>query len=150
MSKQRWEYKVAFVDFRGRVSIEGEETMIEEGERMTAFGRRFLNALGEQGWELVDIQMQAGGNAFHIFKRALAESEQAEPAIPIDKSQPSQEPFTMPFPGPHAGHPGAPWHMPPPPPGFPPPPRPGEDVLIRFVRRGPDDPVPQEVTPPQP
>jgi hypothetical protein len=150
MSKQRWEYKVAFVDFRGRVSIEGEETMIEEGERMTAFGRRFLNALGEQGWELVDIQMQAGGNAFHIFKRALAEGEQAEPAIPIDKSQPRQEPFTMPFPGPHAGHPGAPWHMPPPPPGFPPPPRPGEDVLIRFVRRGPDDPAPQEFTPPQP
>lgn len=152
MSKQRWEYKVAFVDFRGRVSIEGEETLIEEGERMTAFGRRFLNALGEQGWELVDIQMQAGGNAFHIFKRMLAEGEQAEPAKPIDKSQPQAgpQPFTMPFHGAHAGHPGDTFNIPvpPPPPGFPP--HPGEDVLIRFIRRGPDDAAPQEFTPSQP
>lgn len=152
MSKQRWEYKVAFVDFRGRVSIEGEETLIEEGERMTAFGRRFLNALGEQGWELVDIQMQAGGNAFHIFKRALVEGEQAEPAKPIDKSQQPQagpQPFTMPFPEPHVGHPGETWHMPvPPPPGFPP--HQNEDVLVRFIRRGPDDAAPQEFTPPRP
>ncbi len=151
MSKQRWEYKVAFVDFRGRMSIEGEETMIEEGERMTAFGRRFLNALGEQGWDLVDIQMQAGGNAFHIFKRALGEGEQAEPAKPIEKSQLQPDVRPFPPPGMHAGHPGETWHMPvpPPPPGFPPP-QPGEDVLIRFIRRGPDDPAPQEFIPPQP
>lgn len=152
MNKQRWEYKVAFVDFRGRVSIEGEEMVIEEGERMTAFGRRFLNALGDQGWELVDIQPQMGGNAFHIFKRTLAEGEQAEPAKPIDTSQPrpGPQPFTQPFPGAHASHPGEAWHMPvpSPPPGFMP--RPGEDVLIRFIRRGPNDPAPQEFTPPQP
>ena len=119
---------------------------------MTAFGRRFLNALGEQGWELVDIQPQMGGNAFHIFKRALAEGEQAEPAKPIDKSQSRSgpQPFTQPFPGPHAGHPGETWHMPvpPPPPGFHP--RPGEDVIFHFIRRGPNDPAPQDFTPPQP
>ena len=80
MATQRYEYKVAYVDFRGRVSIEGAETLINDGERMTAFGRRYLNALGEQGWELVSIQMQPMGAAFHVFKRALAEGQQAEPA----------------------------------------------------------------------
>ena len=47
---------------------------------MTAFGRRYLNAQGEQGWELVSIQMQPMGAAFHVFKRALAEGQQPEPA----------------------------------------------------------------------
>jgi hypothetical protein len=82
MSRQRYEYKVAYVDIRGRASVEGEETLIKEGERMTAFGRRFLNALGEQGWELVGIQFQPMGASFHIFKRPLAEGQQAEPAKP--------------------------------------------------------------------
>jgi hypothetical protein len=158
MSKQRYEYRVAFVDFRGRVSIEGEETLIQEGERMTAFGRRFLNALGEQGWELVDVQMQHGGNAFHIFKRPLAEGETAEPAKPIEQTQaqpgPGPQPFTRPFPGagpvfgygpgPMPGgmmfeHPVSPMHA-----GHP------GDVFIRFVQRGPDDPTPREFRPPEP
>lgn len=151
MNKQRYEYKVAFVDFRGRASIEGEEILIEDGERMTAFGRRVLNALGEQGWELVDIQPQPGGSAFHVFKRSLGDGERAEPPKPVEKAQstPGPQPFSMPFPGPHAGHPGAPWTMPAPPPGFPPP-APGEDVLIRFIHRGPGDAAPREFDPPQP
>jgi hypothetical protein len=64
------------------VSVEGEETLIKDGERMTAFGRRYLNALGAQGWELVGIQLQPMGAAFHVFKRALAEGQQAEAAKP--------------------------------------------------------------------
>jgi hypothetical protein len=82
MANQCFEYKVAYVDFRGRVSIEGDEMLIKEGERMTAFGRRYLNALGAQGWELVGMQMQPMGAAFHVFKRPLAEGQQAEPAKP--------------------------------------------------------------------
>ncbi|MCL5996367.1 MAG: hypothetical protein M1546_09965 [Chloroflexi bacterium] len=82
MDKQRFEYKVAYVDFRGRVSIEGEETLIKDGERMTAFGRRYLNVLGELGWELVGIQLQPMGAAFHVFKRPLVEGQKAEPAKP--------------------------------------------------------------------
>ncbi len=146
MSKQRYEYKVAFVDFRGRVSIEGEETVIEEGERMSAFGRRYLNALGEQGWEMVGVHMQHGGNAFHIFKRGLAEGEQAEPQKPIDKSAPrppGPPPFTMPFPGPgpmHFEHPVHPPHAV----------HEERDVVIRFVRRGSEDAAPQEFEPPLP
>ena len=83
MATQRFEYKVVYVDFRGRISVEGDETLILEGERMTAFGRRVLNSLGTQGWELVAIQHQPMGAAFHIFKRALAEGQESEPAKPI-------------------------------------------------------------------
>ena len=87
MSAQRFEYKVVYADLRGRVSVEGDETLIEEGERMTAFGRRYLNSLGTQGWELAGIQHQPMGAAFHIFKRTLAEGQQPEPAKPI-KAEP--------------------------------------------------------------
>lgn len=80
---QRFEYKVVYADFRGRVSAEGDETTIQDGERMTSFGRRYLNALGVQGWELVAVQPQPMGAAFHIFKRALADGQDPEPAKPI-------------------------------------------------------------------
>jgi hypothetical protein len=82
MAHQRFEYKVVYVDLRGRTSMEGEEMYIKDGERMTAFGRRYLNALGTEGWELVGIQTQTMGTAFHIFKRPLAEGQQPEPAKP--------------------------------------------------------------------
>jgi hypothetical protein len=83
MAAQRFEYKVVYFDFRGRISVEGDETLIQDGERMTAFGRRVLNNLGGQGWELVGIQHQPMGAAFHIFKRLLAEGQEPEPAKPI-------------------------------------------------------------------
>ncbi|CAG0927474.1 hypothetical protein TFLX_00487 [Thermoflexales bacterium] len=83
MAVQRFEYKVVYFDFRGRISVEGDETLIQDGERMTAFGRRVLNNLGGQGWELVGIQHQPMGAAFHIFKRSLAEGQEPEPAKPI-------------------------------------------------------------------
>ncbi|HEY3291430.1 MAG TPA: DUF4177 domain-containing protein [Anaerolineae bacterium] len=88
MATQKYEYKVAYVDFRGRVSVEGSETLIKDGERMTAFGRRYLNALGAEGWELVSIQMQPMGAAFHVFKRPLAEGQQPEPAKPVQNTTP--------------------------------------------------------------
>ena len=82
MNKPKFEYRVVYVDLRGRVSFEGEETLIKDGERMTAFGRRYLNQQGAQGWELVGIQPQPMGTAFHIFKRPLAEGDKPEPAKP--------------------------------------------------------------------
>ena len=83
MSPQLYEYKVVYADFRGRLAVEGDETLIQDGERMTAFGRRYLNNLGTQGWELVGIQHQPMGAAFHIFKRPLAEGQEPEPPKPI-------------------------------------------------------------------
>jgi len=89
MDVQRWEYKVVYYDPRGRVSVEGHETIIQEGERMTAFGRRYLNSLGDQGWELVGIHHQRFGAGFHIFKRPLAPDQQAEPPAPLEQAQPT-------------------------------------------------------------
>ena len=40
---QTWEYKIAYVDYRGRISVEGQESHIG-AERKTAFVRHFLDA----------------------------------------------------------------------------------------------------------
>ena len=64
-----FEYHVAFIDFRGRISAEGKETLIGD-ERRTAFVRRYLDGLGSDGWELVGIQPMSPHTAYYIFKRA--------------------------------------------------------------------------------
>jgi hypothetical protein len=51
----KWEYRVAYVDFRGRVSVEGQEMLIEKGERRSAFVRTVLDHLGKDGWELAGV-----------------------------------------------------------------------------------------------
>src|ERR687884_1472711 len=77
----RWEYKVVYVAGWKRVSVEGEETYPEEGERTSGFARRFLNGLGADGWELVGIQHTAPGQAYYVFKRPLEEG--AEPDLSV-------------------------------------------------------------------
>ena len=72
----KWEYKVVYVAGWKRVSIEGEETYPEEGERTSGFARRFLNGMGADGWELVstfDQNWYQGGtkNAILILKRPI-------------------------------------------------------------------------------
>lgn len=68
---QAWEYKVAYVDFSGRISVEGEETLIGQ-ERKTTFVRRFLDQLGKDGWELSTAQPVSPHAAYYIFKRPAA------------------------------------------------------------------------------
>jgi hypothetical protein len=65
---QQWEYRVVLVDYRGRISVEGEETRIGE-ERRTTFVRRFLDALGRDGWELSGIQPLSAQSAYYVLKR---------------------------------------------------------------------------------
>ena len=77
----RWEYKVVYVAGWKRVSVEGEESYPEEGERTSGFARRFLNGMGADGWELTGIQHTAPGQAYYTFKRELAEG--AEPDVTI-------------------------------------------------------------------
>jgi hypothetical protein len=75
-AQKQWEYRVASVDYRGRISVEGQETLIGN-ERRTAFLREFLDTLGAQGWELVSIQPLGQHDAYYIFKRprvSLSES----------------------------------------------------------------------------
>jgi hypothetical protein len=80
----KWEYKVVYVAGWKRVSIEGEETYPEEGERTSGFARRFLNGMGADGWELTAIQHTAPGQAYYTFKRALAEG--AEPDLTVARN----------------------------------------------------------------
>lgn len=77
---QRWEYKVAYVDYRGRVSVEGQETLIGD-ERRTSFVRRFLDGLGQDGWEMTGVQPLSPKSAYYIFRRPATEAgeQQAEP-----------------------------------------------------------------------
>ena len=65
---QTWEYTVAYVDYRGRISVEGRETLIGD-ERRTAFVRRFLDGLGRDGWELTGVQPLSPQSAYYIFRR---------------------------------------------------------------------------------
>ena len=51
----RWEYKVVYVDFRGRISSEGAEYIRQGGEHRTGFVRGYLDKLGEEGWELTGV-----------------------------------------------------------------------------------------------
>lgn len=69
----QWEYKVVYVDFRGRISSEGSEFIRQEGEHRTGFVRRYLDVLGAEGWELVAIQPLSafGGRDFgHGFRHS--------------------------------------------------------------------------------
>lgn len=69
---QQWEYKVAFIDYRGRISVEGEEIAIG-AERRTAFLRRFLDSVGSAGWELAGIQPLSPQSAYYVLKRLAAQ-----------------------------------------------------------------------------
>ena len=88
MNTQRWEYKVVFVEGWQRVSVEGVETHPEEHERNSAFGRRFLNGMGVDGWELTGIQHMMQGRSYLLFKRPLAAG--AEPNMSVIRRADSQ------------------------------------------------------------
>jgi hypothetical protein len=82
-----WEYKVAYVDFRGRVSIEGQEIYMERGERRSAFVRTVLDHLGKDGWELAGVHpLWPAETSYMIFKReGTGESAQSEPATSAEQ-----------------------------------------------------------------
>jgi len=78
----QWEYKVAFVDYRGRISVEGQEQRIGD-ERRTAFVRRFLEDLGREGWELAGIQPLSPQSAYYVLKRSRSRDGGEAPASSI-------------------------------------------------------------------
>lgn len=90
MDNQRWEYKVAYVEGWERVSVEGVETRPEAGERNSAFGRRFLNEMGADGWELAGLQHTMPGRSYYIFKRPLAPG--TEPDLSVVKRERAEQP----------------------------------------------------------
>ncbi len=69
----RWEYRVVYVDPRGRISCEGVEFVRQSGENRSAFVKRYLDTLGAEGWELTGIHpLVRTESSYIIFKRALA------------------------------------------------------------------------------
>ncbi len=92
----QWAYKVAYIDYRGRISSEGEQTLIGD-ERRSAFARRYLNTLGSDGWELVGIQPLTANSAYYIFKRPAQEGDYTA------QTAPSAAQETPPTPPPTAG-----------------------------------------------
>lgn len=97
----RWEYKVAFVDPWDRTSVEGSETRREEHERDSSFGRRFLNGMGADGWELAGIHFSMRGNAYYVFKRPMEDG--AEPDLSVVKREAREQPAPDQAPPPAAG-----------------------------------------------
>ena len=50
-----WEYRVIYVDPRGRISAEGVEFVRQSGENRTAFLKRYLDAQGAEGYEVAGV-----------------------------------------------------------------------------------------------
>ena len=66
----QWEYRVAYVDSRGRISCEGVEFIRQSGEHRTTFVSRYLSALGREGWSLSGIQhLGRSETAYFVLQR---------------------------------------------------------------------------------
>jgi len=74
-----WEYKVAYVDFRGRISSEGVEFIRQQGEHRTGFATRYLNALGQEGWEVAAVHpLLRLETSYFVLKRPATGSAKKE------------------------------------------------------------------------
>lgn len=72
---QKWEYRVVYVDPRGRISCEGIEFVRQSGENRTAFVRRYLDNQGAEGWEIAGVHPLVRTEASYIIlKRLKAEA----------------------------------------------------------------------------
>jgi len=74
-----WEYKIAYVDFRGRISSEGVEFIRQPGEHRTSFVTRFLDGLGKDGWEVAALHpLLRMETSYFVLKRAAKATAKAE------------------------------------------------------------------------
>ena len=77
----KWEYRVVYVDPRGRISNEGVEFVRQSGENRTAFMRRYLDIMGEEGWEVSGIHpLVRMESSYTILKRPKAAASAKEVA----------------------------------------------------------------------
>lgn len=99
----KWEYKVVYVNFRGQISSEGEQTIIGRGERRSTFVRDYLDDLGQQGWELSGVSPLADTeNSYFIFKRpatgdrpTATSASRAGQRVPIEEVEESGNPIAQ-------------------------------------------------------
>src|SRR6266516_132879 len=82
----QWAYKVVYIDYRGRISSEGLETLIAN-ERRSTFARRYMNTLGRDGWELTGIQPLTANSAYSTFKRPAQEGDYADVGTSASSSE---------------------------------------------------------------
>ncbi len=74
-----WEYKIAYVDFRGRISSEGVEFIRQQGEHRTGFVTRYLDALGQEGWEIAAVHpLLRMETSYFVLKRPAADAAKKE------------------------------------------------------------------------
>jgi len=72
---EKWEYRVVYVDPRGRISCEGVEFVRQSGENRTAFLRRYLDTQGSDGWEVSALHPLVRTEASYvILKRPKVEA----------------------------------------------------------------------------
>lgn len=72
------EYKVAYVDFRGRISSDGVEFIRQSGEHRTTFVSRYLTALGREGWSLeATHRLGRPDTGYFVLARPSVEAEAA-------------------------------------------------------------------------
>ena len=72
---QKWEYRVVYVDPRGRISSEGVEFVRQSGENRTSFVTRYLDTLGAVGWEVTALHpLIRTESSYVILKRPKAEA----------------------------------------------------------------------------
>jgi len=70
----KWEYRVVYVDPRGRISCEGVEFVRQSGENRTAFLKRYLDINGAEGWTIAGIHPLVRTEASYvIMQRPRAE-----------------------------------------------------------------------------
>ena len=70
----KWEYRVVYADPRGRISNEGVEFVRQSGENRSAFVRRYLDMMGDEGWDLSGIHpLVRSESSYMIFKRPKVE-----------------------------------------------------------------------------
>ena len=83
----QWEYRVAYVDSRGRISCNGVEFIRQSGEHRTTFVSRYLSALGREGWSLSGIQhLGRSETAYFVLQRphsAAADAGGAATSTPL-------------------------------------------------------------------
>ncbi len=74
-----WEYRVLYVDFRGRISAEGVEFIRQSGEHRTGFVRSYLDTLGQEGWEVTGIlPLVRPESSYFILKRPRKKAAKSE------------------------------------------------------------------------
>lgn len=73
----KWQYRVVYVDPRGRISSEGVEFVRQSGENRTAFMKRYLDTLGADGWEVAGIHPLIRTESSYVILKRRAEAASA-------------------------------------------------------------------------